>query len=134
MKIFLSNDQEIIKLIKKDFIEFNKVFLGTYETKNLVIYAKENDQIIGGIICKLIKDFIFLEIVWVSEEYRSKDVGTNLYGKLEEYAYKNNYSSIQAESLSFQNHNFYKKLGFIQVGFIKEWNQGFDSYFMKKIL
>ena len=57
MEIIITENEDTIGIIKNGFIEFNKQMLGTYYHSRTIAFYIED---IGGIVCKLIKHYIFV--------------------------------------------------------------------------
>jgi len=50
--------------------------------------------------------------LYIDENYRGKDVGTELVRKVEEFARENDCSLVRMNTYSFQARGFYEKLGY----------------------
>jgi ribosomal protein S18 acetylase RimI-like enzyme len=75
--------------------------------------AVEEGKIVGGIAGKIeVFDYLHINLIYVEEEYRGKDIGTRLVKKMEEYAKQNNLNAITLSTLSTQAKCFYVKLGY----------------------
>lgn len=112
-------DDEICELID---VEFNK-----FAEKNGVICdytpfgfaAKDGDKIVGMIKGhSLYKEVCIGELI-VIEEYRRKNIGTELIGAVEKYCKENGFENISLSTYGFQAPEFYKKCGFT-LEFIRE--------------
>ena len=77
MEIIITENEDTIGIIKNGFIEFNKQMLGTYHSRTIAFYIED----IGGIVCKLIKHYIFIEIVWIKEAFRNQGIGKKLWDR-----------------------------------------------------
>lgn len=126
-------DDEICELIDD---EFNK-----FADKNGVIcdytpfgfVAKDGDKIVGVIKGhSLYKEVRIGELI-VLEEYRGKNIGTELINAAEKYCRENGFENMSLGTYGFQAPEFYKKRGFT-LEFIREdkKNPKLTKYFFVK--
>ena len=139
-KTFVSSagDSEPAKIIQQGIIDYNKPWLGDYQTIEWVcIYMEDDDgNVIAGVSGEIVVDanFIYVHLVWVSEESRGKGLGKRLLEKLEEHLRAKNCHTIQLDTFEFQALDFYKKLGYECIGTIPKFIKGQDKHFMRKML
>lgn len=141
MNIILEEkDPDRIKtLIYQGLQEYNMGFLGTYERKNFAIYTNDQNAktiaaIYGFIIEKPDIKTMRIEFFWVDKVHRRLGIGTKFMQYLEELAVTKNCQSIQVTTLEFQAADFYKKMGYIQIGLIPKWFCDNDEIFFSKNL
>jgi N-acetylglutamate synthase-like GNAT family acetyltransferase len=102
------------------------------EEKNIMFVALDNNKFAGGIQASITEDSMYIARLVVSEEYRGKQIGTNLMNIIEDKARMLGIYSISTGTVEFQARGFYEKQGF-KVVMIKENDpRGFDSYKMTK--
>jgi GNAT superfamily N-acetyltransferase len=94
----------------------------------------DGDKVVGGVVCSFSYDNIYVDLLWVDDPYRGHSIGTTLMKKAEEEAKKHNIRQIFLGTCSFQAPQFYKTLGYQQVGASKDFPKGFVNYtFCKKL-
>ena len=103
-------------------------------SKNINFLAFDNDKLIGGAIGFMQYNWYFLDLLYVDEEYRGQDVGTDLIKQIEAFAKKENLTGVRMETWDFQARGFYEKNGFIVYAEIKDCPPGTTDYFLKKEL
>lgn len=103
-------------------------------TKNSNFLAFDNDKLIGGAIGFVQYNWYFLDLLYVDEEYRGQDVGTNLIKQIEEFAEKENLTGVRMGTWDFQARGFYEKNGYTVYGEIKDCPPGTVEYYLKKEL
>ena len=86
----------------------------------LVLKNHEN-EIIGGINAGTTLGTMYIEELWIHEEYRGQGYGKELMMKAEEIARENGCISGQTWVLSFQSPEFFQKLGYEAFGISDGW-------------
>lgn len=100
--------------------------------KNSNFLAFDDNKLIGGAIGFVEYNWYFLDLLYVNEEYRGMDVGTNLIKEIEEYATKEHLTGVRMETWNFQARGFYEKNGYAVFAEIKDCPPGTIDYFLKK--
>ena len=102
------------------------------DIKNSNFLAFDNDKLIGGAIGFIQYNWYFLDLLYVDEEYRGQDVGTNLIKEIEAFAKKENLTGVRMETWDFQARGFYEKNGYVVFAEIKDCPPGTIDYYLKK--
>ncbi|HAT5918573.1 TPA: GNAT family N-acetyltransferase [Legionella pneumophila] len=122
------------KIIRDGIINFNAPYTGA-KPERYSIYVKDNDgHIIGGSIVYVHKNSIYVDVLWVSEEYRGMGIGAELLRSIEAEAIKRGISESTLDTFSFQAEGFYLKQGYKHLGTIKNYLVGHDRIFLRKKL
>lgn len=107
---------------------------GTFEYINLVA-KNEQGEIIGGInsmfYCWKI---LFIDILWVDENFRANGVGSQLMAKVLTLAKEKGGTLAHLDTFDFQAKDFYLKQGFEIFGTLENCPSGHKRFYMKKIL
>lgn len=91
----------------------NTPFLNRQRWGELFILARdENEAIVGGLIAEQEEDWIFIKYLWVEEQYRHQQLGTQLLHQLEQAAKELKCTHMMVETFSFQAKPFYERQGF----------------------
>lgn len=97
-------------------------------------YAKDNNEIIGGIVVYEKMQWIDVDVLFVDEKYRNKKIGSKLINKVIDYCKEKGLIGIHLTTLDFQAKEFYEKLNFTLIAEIKDWPKGITRYeFIKYI-
>jgi GNAT superfamily N-acetyltransferase len=104
--------------------------LPTKKDSNFLVF--DDNKLIGGAIGFIEYNWYFLDLLYVNEEYRGKNVGTNLIKKIEEFAIKEHLIGVRMETWDFQARGFYEKNGYIVFAEIKNCPPGTIDYYLKK--
>ena len=102
------------------------------DIKNCNFLAFDDDKLIGGAIGFVQYNWYFLDLLYIDEEYRGQDIGTNLIKQIEAFAKKENLTGVRMETWDFQAREFYEKNGYVVYAEIKDCPPGTIDYFLKK--
>ncbi|MGA9638717.1 GNAT family N-acetyltransferase [Flavobacterium sp.] len=104
-----------------------------YSNKPLEIILRTlENEIIGGIYGKSIWNTMEIKTFIIKEEYRNKGFGNRLMEEVENEARKRKCDYISLDTFSFQAPEFYKKLGFQQVGVETDFPKSYNKYYFRK--
>ena len=101
------------------------------------IYAYDANKVIGGIIARREKSGIFIDILWIDDNYRYTGIGTNLLKAAEVEAIKHDVKYSTTDTLDFLDFlavDFYLKNGYSEIGRIAGYVEGHDKVFLRKNL
>jgi predicted N-acetyltransferase YhbS len=118
----------------------NAFFVAREQPENaprpIEIVATEPDgRIAGGLIGSTQFKWMKIDLLIVREDLRRMEIGQRLMTMGETEAAARGCSSIFVDTMSYQAPDFYKRLGYGQVGFIRDWDShGHDKYMFVKNL
>ena len=69
--------EEQNKVLREGIISFNEPFLGS-KPESFSVYANDNNRIIGGAIVYAHTKSIYIDILWVDNNYRGSGIGADL--------------------------------------------------------
>ena len=107
----------------------------TQETvlKNYVI--KDKEQIIAGINALIFPwGIMYVDALFVDEQYRHKTLGSTLLKRVEDEARATGARLSNLNSFDFQARDFYIKQGYEIFGALEDNPKGHTLYFLKKTL
>lgn len=119
---------ELLKELFKEYKENYKVINNDF-THNYCYVI--DDKIIGFIIYSTIYENTEIIDIFVSKDYRNKNIGYKLLNKVLEEN-KNNNITLEVNVTNKIAINLYKKLNFEVVATRKEYYNGVDAYLMLK--
>ena len=128
-------EQEIIDYLNKKIADFNWAHWEVSERSPLAVQIK-NDQgeIIAGAAARSFGDWLLLDTLWVSDELRGQNIGSEIQEKIEASGKKRGCIKCLLDTLNFQAMPFYEKHGYktqwVQQGYPKTG----CKYFMVKEL
>ena len=103
--------------------------------KSLNLFVRANDgTILGGLLGATAWDWLHISILWLHEDLRGQDLGSDLMRMAEAEALKRGCHSVFVDTMSFQALPFYEKLGYTVWGQLDDFPPGHTRYFLKKQL
>ena len=103
--------------------------------KELFIVATlEDGSPVGGLSGSTLFDWLEIDLMAVSPDHRRRGVGRQLVAKGEKIARKANCRYVCVDTVTYQAPDFYRRLGFREVGRLPNWgSQGNEKFiFMKE--
>jgi predicted N-acetyltransferase YhbS len=106
------------------------------DPKPIEIVATDSEgRVAGGLIGQSQFKWMKIEFLVVREDLRRMGIGQRLMTMAEAEAALRGCTSIFVDTMSYHAPDFYKRLGYGQVGFIRDWDShGHDKYFFVKQL
>ncbi len=103
--------------------------------KPVRIFLKDPGGILkGGLLGAILWDWLYVETLWVSDEFRGKGYGSELLKRAEEHAKSKGCRHVHLDTFGFQAKTFYEKLGYVDFGVLANYPSGQQRYFMTKSL
>lgn len=100
---------------------------------NRVVEDKKGN-IIAGILSKMYCwKCLYIDVLWVKEDYRKDGLGSMLLKEIENLAREKGCHLIHLDTFDFQAKDFYIKHGYEVFGTLDECPEGHKRYFLKKI-
>ena len=129
----ISPTEKEIKYIQKALYQFNfdKVGNDCHTPLNIVEYD-ENGDIIGGILGGTYWGWMYVDILWVHENYRNKGIGSRLLREAEQEAVRRGCHHVHLDTMSWQAPEFYKKHGYEVIGILPDIPNGNQKYLLMK--
>jgi len=95
---------------------------------------KHDDEVIGGVLSEIYWNILYIDILWVKEEYRNKGYATALLTDIEATAKEMNCKISHLYTYDFQAKGLYEKLGYTVFGVLEDCPEGYTRYYMSKKL
>jgi GNAT superfamily N-acetyltransferase len=123
------------RAILDPLLEFNKAQVDDDSYEVIAIMLKdEAGQSVGGLWGKLYYDWLFVELLFVPESMRGKDLGSKLLAEAERIAKAKARVGIWLDTFSFQAPGFYEKNGYERFGALENYPKGKERIFFRKFL
>ena len=113
IEIIEQPEQALINFLDKKIVAFN------WENRELnerypiaVTMCDDQSQVIAGAAGETFGHWLLLKSLWVSEELRDRDIGSQLLENIERAAKARNCSHCLLDTLNFQAMPFYQKKGY----------------------
>jgi ribosomal protein S18 acetylase RimI-like enzyme len=122
----LSNRQRCIETVSQGLEEFERIsHLETNDRPLFLAIFDRDEQIVGGLLGKLLRGWLRIDMLWVAEALRGLGYGTSLVQRVEAIAMAHGCHSAHLDTYSFQAPGFYLKLGYEVFGELNDYPAGF---------
>ncbi|MBS0394802.1 MAG: GNAT family N-acetyltransferase [Proteobacteria bacterium] len=131
----LSPQASDMGVIVKGLTQFNSQQSGG-DTPNYLLVAVRDDQstVVGGLLGATYLGWLQIQAVWLPEDLRGRDYGTQLMALAEQEALRRGCPRVFLETLSFQALPFYEKLGYTVFSRLPDFPVGGARYALTKSL
>lgn len=135
----LSCERNDAEFICNRLVEYNLSKVAKTQVTNFInIHKKivdEKGNIIAGCLAKMYCwKVIYIDILWIDEQYRKQGLGTKLLKEIERIAAEENCSLIHLDTFDFQAKDFYIKHGYEIFGVLEDCPENHCRYYLKKKL
>ncbi len=100
--------------------------------KTHTLYVQRDNTFAGGIHFEIHGDILWIDSVWVEQDFRKQGVGRQLLQETFHLATQNNAKEIQLNTFFSEAHSFFLKCDFEDVAQIPNWKYSLDCYLMRK--
>jgi len=97
-------------------------------------YLKDEDKVIGAILCDSFNMSMYIDVMWIDESYRGKGYGKVLIAQAEKIAKESGCILAHTCTFSYQSPDFYKACGYEVFAELRDYPDGIVQYFLKKRL
>jgi len=126
---------EIIKQIRNELISHNIKSSAISQSANVALKVLSSEgELIGGAIAWQWGGCLEIEYLWITENARGNNLGTELILKLETLLNGHSNKVIITNTFSFQAPEFYLKNGFKVADIVVGYPDNIKKYFLKKNL
>jgi ribosomal protein S18 acetylase RimI-like enzyme len=101
--------------------------------KPISIYLSDDNSVpTGALLGGILWNALFIQTLWVDEQYRRKGYGRQLLKRAIELAKENNCARLITTTTSFNTPEFYKAMGFEIAGELNDFPQQYSYYLLHK--
>lgn len=130
--------QEEQDYIDNHLVKFNNEKVPFNQTPPFVSInrcIKEGNEVMGGILAQVYCwNILYIDVLWVKDEYRNRGYASMLVGDVENKAKEMNCRICHLDTFDFQAKDLYEKLGYTVFGILEECPEGHNRYYMSKRL
>ncbi|WP_236570629.1 GNAT family N-acetyltransferase [Paenibacillus sp. An7] len=103
--------------------------------QNIHLYLKNaSSEVVGGIFCESWLYGLYIDVLWISEDYRRTGYGREMLLEAERRGKEMGCLFAHTSTFSYQAPSFYEKNGYEIYGVNDEYPEGIKQYFLKKRL
>jgi predicted N-acetyltransferase YhbS len=99
-----------------------------------LLVRDDNGEILGGLYGRFFYQWLFIELLSVPEQARGQGLGSKLMQMAEDLAREKECVGIWLDTFDFQAPEFYKRLGYSELGQIADYPPGHKRFFFQKRL
>ena len=122
------------RAILKGLMAYNSAAIGKFGFKRLSVTLRHRGAIVGGLTADTYLGWMYVSLLWVSDDHRGKGFGSKLMKAAEKEARRRGIKRAWVDTFSFQAPAFYRKLGYRQFGRLKDYPVGHFRSFLTKAL
>lgn len=100
----------------------------------LAIAARRSGDVIGGIVGETGWKWLYVDLLWVSDEHRGHGVGRALLHAAETEAIRRGMRHVYLDTFDFQARPFYEHEGYEVFGTLDDYPPGHQRFFLHKDL
>ncbi|MFA7560765.1 MAG: GNAT family N-acetyltransferase [Candidatus Izemoplasmatales bacterium] len=126
--------KEYDQVLKKANKKIRKSLNFSSEVVDIQFVALDDGEFVGGIYGNFQYDYLFINILFVDEDYRGRQIATRLMDLIEDAARKRGVYNLYLTTFEFQALGFYQKRGYQKVMTIYDFPIGFKEYTVHKRL
>ena len=124
-----------LALIRQGLKEFNDAHVGADgHTPLAFVEYGEGGEVIGGLIGGTYWGWMYIDILWISEDHRGKGLGSRLLAEAEQEAVRRGCHHVHLDTMSWQAPDFYKKHGYEVIGILPDIPSHHQKYLLMKAL
>ena len=122
-------------IIIQGLLEYNLARIEDKNPKDLGVYLlDETGKKIAGLIGNTHGNWLFVKFLWVSEELRRRNIGSNILNQAEKTAQERGCKYSFLDTFDFQAPEFYKKHGYKEVFALENYPVTGKRYYFTKTL
>lgn len=122
-------------VVYKGLLEYNSARIEDKNPKDLGVYLQdETGKTVAGLIGHTHGNWLFIKYLWVSEELRRCNIGSNILNQAEQTAKERGCKYSFLDTFSFQAPEFYKKHGYKEVFVLENFPVTGSRYYFTKTL
>jgi GNAT superfamily N-acetyltransferase len=128
-------EQDLIEYLDKKIADFNWANWEVSERTPLAVQIKNaQGEVVAGAAGRTFGDWLLLNTLWVSDELRGQNIGSQILKEIEQAAKKRGCTQCLLDTLNFQAMPFYENHGYqtqwVQQGYPKT---GCKYYMLKAV-
>lgn len=115
--------------------DFNNKHAGKENAKRICFVLQDSEKkVVGGVIALACWNWLYIDLMWLREDFRHHGYGARLPALAEEEAKKHGAEHVYLDTFSFQAPEFYKKQGYRVYGELQDFPKGHQRYFLTEDL
>ena len=114
---------------------YNRQYAPDDAYEPLTLFVRDaHGTLVGGLLGVFYWSWLYVDILWLSEEIRAQGYGSRLLAEAERMAVERGCVGVQLDTMSFQALPFYERHGYTVFGALDNFPPGHRKYFLQKPL
>jgi GNAT superfamily N-acetyltransferase len=135
VKVVRSSPKRFYAELSKSLLAFNRAKAGDPKWKVVALESRsKKGELQGGLYGGTLWGWLYIELLWVDEKARGRDLGSELIARAEAIGKRRNCGHSFLNTFSFQAPGFYKKQGYKPFGSLQGFPKGYERIWMVKEL
>jgi GNAT superfamily N-acetyltransferase len=124
-----------VATVRDGLAAYNRQHVPEDEYQPIKLFVRNADgSIVGGLLGGTYWNWLYVEILWLSEEIRAQGYGGRLLDEAERMAVERGCIAAQLDTMSWQALEFYERHGYSVFGVLDNFPPGHRKYFLQKPL
>lgn len=114
---------------------YNERFTGPSEFVEYIVALRDaSGKFLGGVLCDLYWNALFIKWVWLDESLRKHGFGAKMMAEAEAEGRRRGARMVHLDTFTFQARGFYEKLGYTVFGTLDYPGTEMQRHYMSKTL
>lgn len=125
-----------VEVVREGLLAFNVAHIAREpQSASLNLFLRNpSDQVIGGLLGGWRWGWLYVDKLWVQEEYRKRGCGSRLLRAAEDEAIAGGCTDAVLDTFSFQARGFYERHGYEVYATLEDFPPGYRQFFFHKKL
>jgi GNAT superfamily N-acetyltransferase len=108
---------EVANELESRLTHFNEAHAGPLRTRHIALTVRDEDGVlIAGLTGEIFWNALYVDLLWVDENYRHQGYGTSLLRRAEDCAIEHSCNVVYLSTFDFQAPKFYARCGYSVIG------------------
>ena len=126
---------DLVAFLSSKIVEFNWAHWEVASRDPLAVQVtNEQGEVLAGAAARSFGDWLLLDTLWVSEDLRGQDIGSQLLAEIEAMGIERGCKKCLLDTLNFQAKPFYEQRGYLVPWVLEGYPKTGCKYFMVKDL
>jgi GNAT superfamily N-acetyltransferase len=128
-------ERSVWGIIGRGIHEYNSEQAGDDHAQRICFAVQGPEQeVVGGVVAAIYWDWLYIDLMWIQEEFRRQGYGSRLLMLVEDEARRRGARNAYLDTFSFQAPDFYQKHGYRVFGELPDFPRGHRRFFLAKEL
>jgi GNAT superfamily N-acetyltransferase len=125
---------EDVAALAERLYEHNAAVTGRDDGRWLAIFVRDGEEIVAGLHGWTWAETGFVQTLWIREDLRGQGLGARLLVAAEAEAARRGCREMHLDTHSYQVPDFYRHLGYEDIGELPGWPRDTTRIFLRKVL